>query len=219
MNRRSFLKSSTLASTAMLTPLFLQGMQFPGATGSRNGKILIVLQLSGGNDGLNTIIPYGNDIYYQQRPRLGIQATEVLKLNDMQGLHPALAPLRQLFDEGSLSIINSVGYPNPDRSHFRSMDIWQTGSSSSENWSTGWIGRYLDHHCSGKPPYHALEVDDGLSLALKGAKMNGFAMSNAQRLKQAVNNRYLKSLDRAHAQEAGGNLGYLYKTLTQTQDA
>lgn len=219
MNRRSFLQTSSLASTALFTPLFLQGMSFSPSTISREGKILIVLQLSGGNDGLNTIIPHGNDIYYQQRPVLGIKPNEVIKLNEMQGFHPALAPLRELYDAGELSIINSVGYPNPDRSHFRSMDIWQTGSPATENWSTGWIGRYLDHHCSGKPPYHALEVDDGLSLAMKGEERNGFAMSNAQRLRQAVNNRYLKSLDRGHATGTENNLGYLYKTLTQTQDA
>ncbi len=219
MKRRSFLRTSALASTAAFTPLFLQGMSTPPRLRSREGKILIVLQLSGGNDGLNTIIPYGNDIYYQQRPVLGIKPADVLKLNETQGLHPALAPLQKCYDAGELTVINSVGYPNPDRSHFRSMDIWHTGSPATENWSTGWIGRYLDHHCSGKPPYHALEVDDGLSLALKGEQRNGFAMSNAQRLRQAVDNRYLKSLDRGHVTHSDGNLGYLYKTLTQTQDA
>jgi uncharacterized protein (DUF1501 family) len=174
--------------------------------------------LEGGNDGLNSIVPFANDVYYQQRPALGIPAAEVLKLNDQQGLHPALAPLRQLYDNGELSIVNSVGFPNPDRSHFRSMDIWQSGSGADQIWNTGWLGRYLDHSCEGKPAYHALEVDDGLSLAMKGAKRNGFAMSNAQRLRQAVKSRKLNSIT-PPAVPASDNLGYLYKTLTTTTES
>lgn len=218
MNRRSFLQASTLVSTAMLTPAFLRSMAAAQTTATRSGKILIVLQLSGGNDGLNTIVPYGDDIYYQKRPSLAIKANEVIRLNKRQGLHPALAPLQNLYDQGELSIINSVGYPNPDRSHFRSMDIWQTGSPATENWSSGWIGRYLDSACAGKPAYHALEVDDGLSLALKGEVRNGFAMSDANRLRQAVNSTHLQRLQTVGTAQ-GGNLGYLYKTLTETTDA
>lgn len=200
----------------MFTPAFLRA--FPGnpLSVSRSGKILIVLQLSGGNDGLNTIIPHGDDIYYQKRPVLGIPASDVLKLNDVQGLHPALAPIRELYDQGELSIINSVGYPDPNRSHFRSMDIWQSGSPATEAWSTGWIGRHLDTLVD-KPAYHALEVDDGLSLSMKGELHSGFAMSSADRLRQAVNNRRFKSLPTAHATD--GNLNYLYKTLTETTNA
>jgi uncharacterized protein (DUF1501 family) len=216
MKRRDFLKASTLASTAMFTPAFLRAFPQGPMAASRSGKILIVLQLSGGNDGLNTIIPYGNDIYYQQRPVLGIPTADVLKLNDDQGLHPSLAPLRELYNQGELSIINSVGYPDPNRSHFRSMDIWQTGSPAKEAWSTGWIGRHLDT-MQGQPTYHALEVDDGLSLAMKGEHHTGFAMSNASRLQQAVNNRRFQSLPTSHATD--GNLHYLYKTLTETTDA
>lgn len=216
MKRRDFLKATTLASTAMFTPAFLRAASGNALLSSRSGKILIVLQLSGGNDGLNTIIPYGDDIYYQKRPALGIPAAEVLKLNDLQGFHPALGPLRELYDQGELSIINSVGYPDPNRSHFRSMDIWQTGSPATEAWSTGWIGRYLDATAD-QPVYQALEVDDGLSLALKGERRTGFAMSNAARLRQAVNNRRFNALPKDHATD--GNLHYLYKTLTETTDA
>lgn len=218
MNRRNFLRSSALASTALYTPAFLKSMAAAKSEATRTGKMLIVLQLSGGNDGLNTIVPFGDDIYYQKRPTLAITPENVIQLNDHQGLHPALAPLQSLYDQGELSIVNSVGYPNPDRSHFRSMDIWQTGSPATENWSSGWIGRYLDHHCSGKPAYHALEVDDGLSLAMKGENLNGFAMSDANRLRQAVKSpriQKLAKIDRA----AEGNLGYLYKTLTETANA
>lgn len=218
MKRRDFLRQSTLASTALLTPVFLRagGSGFSGL--SRTGKILIVLQLSGGNDGLNTFVPYADDIYYRERPTLGIPKNEVLKLNDSQGLNPALAPLRALYDRGELSVVNSVGYPNPDRSHFRSMDIWQSGSGSENTWTTGWLGRYLDHHCDGKPAYHALEVDDGLSLAMKGAHRNGFAMSNPNRLRQSVRNH--KTTSQAPASTIPNkNLDFLYKTLTTTTES
>lgn len=216
MKRRDFLKASTMASTAMFTPAFLRAFPEGQMAASRSGKVLIVLQLSGGNDGLNTIIPHGDDIYYQQRPALSIPTTDVIKLNDVQGFHPALVPIRDLYDQGELSIINSVGYPDPNRSHFRSMDIWQTGSPATQAWSTGWLGRHLDT-VTNKPAYHAIEVDDGLSLAMKGELRSGFAMSNANRLKQAVNNPRFKSLPTDHASE--GNLNYLYKTLTETTNA
>lgn len=218
MKRRSFLRHSTFASTALLTPSFLRSSGLPTNTSSRSGKILIVLQLSGGNDGLNTIVPYGNDVYYQQRPQLAIPVSEVLRLNDEMGFHPALTPLRPLYDAGEMTIVNSVGYPNPDRSHFRSMDIWQSGSGAEDNWTTGWLGRYLDHSCTGKPAYHALEVNDGLSLAMKGNTRNGFAMSDPQRLRQAVRSRSLNDLAPPSA-PASENLGYLYKTLTTTTES
>jgi len=78
-------------------------------------KVLVILQLSGGNDGLNTVIPYRNDIYYKSRPKLGIEKSKILSLNDEAGLHPALTGFKELYDDGSLGIMNSVGYPNPDR--------------------------------------------------------------------------------------------------------
>jgi uncharacterized protein (DUF1501 family) len=84
------------------------------------------------------------DAYYQARPSIALKDNQVLALNTLQGLHPALASFKSLFDEGQLTLINNVGYPNPDRSHFRSMDIWHSASASNEYWSTGWLGRYLD---------------------------------------------------------------------------
>lgn len=218
MKRRNFLKSSALASTTLMVPAFLRGFYNTSLSSSRTGKILVVIQLSGGNDGLNTIVPFENDIYYQNRPSLAISKSEVLKLNSEMGLHPSLAPLQSLYDKGNLSIVNSVGYPNPDRSHFRSMDIWHTGSGSEEYWSTGWLGRYLDNSCQGCPAYHALEVDDGLSLAMKGTHKSGFAMSNVRRIKRASNNPFLNAIGHQAAPEEN-NVAYLYKTLIDTQSS
>ncbi len=217
MKRRAFLKKSALASTALWAPRFLQAWAGMPVENSRRGNNLVVVQLSGGNDGLNTVVPYRNDIYYRERPRLAISRSEVLTITDELGFHPALSPLRELWDEGWLSIVNNVGYPNPNRSHFRSMDIWHTASDSQEYLSTGWLGRYLDSSCAGcHQPHHAIEVDESLSLALKGEQQRGFAMRNPGRMKRAADNRFLRAVaeTEAHAHES---VAYLYKTLVNTQ--
>ena len=182
-------------------------------------KNLVIIQLSGGNDGLNTIIPYGNDIYYQKRKTIAINQPDIIKLNDMQGLNPSLSALKEIYDQGWMSIINSVGYPNPDRSHFRSMDIWQTASDSNQFLTTGWIGRYLDSNCQDcKNPYTAIEVDDTLSLAMKGGKMKGIAVQDPYKLYQTTREPFFKDLvhDHGDANLSEDNLGYLYKTMIET---
>lgn len=110
---------------------------------SVNRPILVVVQMSGGNDGLNTVIPYGIGTYYDNRPNLAIGQKEVLQLDRSLGFHPSLTGLKQLYDKGKLAIVNGVGYPNPNRSHFRSMEIWQT-AVPDQYADTGWLGRYLD---------------------------------------------------------------------------
>ncbi len=221
MKRRDFLRSTALASTALMAPSFLMDFQSKRLLGGQAGKKLVVVQFSGGNDGLNTIVPYRNDLYYQNRPSLALKSSEVLPVSEELGFHPALQSLRELYDEGLVSILNNVGYPNPDRSHFRSMDIWHTASDSSDYLATGWIGRYLDTHCEGcDKPYHALEVDDGLSLALKGNLRNGFAVSDIAQLKRTTDSRLLKAVGKygatvGHHDEE--NVAYLYKVMADTQ--
>lgn len=219
MKRRNFLRTTALSSTAALVPAFLPAYSPERLYQSRSEKILVVIQLSGGNDGLNTIIPYRNDLYYQNRPTLAIPEPDVLKVGDELGFHPAMTGLRSLYDKGLMTVVNGVGYPNPDRSHFRSMDIWHTASASDEYLSTGWLGRYLDKAGeAGTRPHAALEVDDALSLALKGAKRNGFAMSSPARLKKMSDNRYLELVaDHPHDHEE--QVAYLYKTLNDTQSS
>ena len=218
MKRRNFLKSSALASTAYLTPSFLNAFAKRPLQSSRSGKTLVVIQLSGGNDGLNTIVPYRDDIYYSNRPTLNLQKGEVLKISDHLGFHPALQSLQNIFDQGEMSIINSVGYPNPDRSHFRSMDIWHTASSSSEYLSSGWIGRYLDSNCKGcDKPYHAIELDNSLSLAVKGKLKTAFAMPQANMLRRTTDNRFLMEVGNSAHPDPNSPLSCLYKTMTDTQ--
>jgi len=161
--RREFLRTSMLGAAVSFTlPVFLQKTFFTldamaadsavqTITG-KDGPILIVLQLAGGNDGMNTVIPYADDAYYRARPIIGIKKETVIKLNDYAGLNPGLAGLKGLYDEGHLSILQGVGYPNPNRSHFRSTEIWQTASDSDKVETDGWLGRYFDSCCKGAEP-------------------------------------------------------------------
>jgi uncharacterized protein (DUF1501 family) len=180
----------------------------------------VILQLSGGNDGLNTIIPVRNDIYYKARPRIGITKNKAISLTDEAGIHPALTAFADAFNDGSLSILNNVGYPNPDRSHFRSMDIWHTASQSNEYLNSGWLGRYLDAQCNGcSKPTQALELDDVLSLALKGEQSKGLAFKDPKRLFGTSNEKFFKEVSRHHQADHHHDeqpVEYLYKTMAET---
>lgn len=217
IKRRSFLQLGSLATASLFLPKFMKAFESPMRVPPGN-RVLVVLQLSGGNDGLNTVVPINNDLYYKARPALGIKKDAALLLNDEAGLNPALTAFKSLYDEGNLGILNSVGYPNPDRSHFRSMDIWQTASGSNEYVTSGWLGRYLDAQCSGcDKPVQALEIDDVLSLSLKGERMNGLALRDPRRLYNASHEQYFKSLLAQHdTQSSEAPVDYLYKTMAET---
>ncbi|MBT8269634.1 MAG: DUF1501 domain-containing protein [Bacteroidia bacterium] len=218
MKRRDFVKQTSLASGLFFVPSFIQA--FDGIVGAAKGyRRLVIIQLSGGNDGLNTIIPYRNDIYYRNRPKIAIQRNTQLRIDGELAMHQTLTPLKRLYDNGYVCILNNVGYPNPDRSHFRSMDIWQTASHSHEYLSSGWLGRYLDRH--GDEPYNGIEISDKLSLALTGDKSSGIATNNAGRLYRTAQDPYLKLLIKHHRDEhlSEHNLGYLYKTLIQAESS
>lgn len=222
MERRDFLKNAAFAAAGTLVvPAFMKPFEALALDELSLYKNLVVVQLSGGNDGLNTVVPFGNDIYYQNRKGIAIKPEDVIKLNDMQGLNPNLECLRELYDQGWMSIINDVGYPNPDRSHFRSMDIWQTASDSNQYLSTGWIGRYLDSNCATcKFPYTAIEVDDSLSLAMKGGTKKGIALKDPAALFRNTNEPFFREMinsEKDHLDE--DNLGYLYKTMIETSSS
>lgn len=178
ISRRRFLQQSSLISASLLLPQFLQAS---GTDTSFNGKRLIIVQLSGGNDGLNTVVPYQNDIYHKFRPTLALRGDKVIVLNDELAWHHKMEAIRDIYENGYLSLINNVGYPNPNRSHFRSMDIWHSASDADQYEATGWVGRYLDNHCDGAP-HHALALDESLPLALKGYQHKGLAFTDMDRL-------------------------------------
>jgi uncharacterized protein (DUF1501 family) len=146
----------------------------------QDAPILVVLQLAGGNDGLNTLVPFTNDDYHRARPKLGLRAHQVRRLNDHTGLHPALAGFQALHDAGQLAVVQAVGYPNPNRSHFRSTDIWMTATASDRFSNQGWLGRYFDHACAGSEPTVGLCVGRQAPLAFAARKSKGVAVENPE---------------------------------------
>jgi uncharacterized protein (DUF1501 family) len=218
LNRRRFLQVGSLASASLMLPKFLKAMEMRPLVPAGN-KVLVIIQLSGGNDGLNTIVPYRNDIYYRERPTLALKQNAVLTLNDELAIHQNLKGFKALYDDGALGILNNVGYPNPDRSHFRSMDIWHSASPSTEIWTDGWIGRYLDAQCKGcDKPTQALEIDDTLSLAMKGSNNKALALTDPARLYGTSNEKYFRDIlqQRSADGHEHSNADYLYKTMRET---
>jgi uncharacterized protein (DUF1501 family) len=179
LNRRTFLKRGVTFVALSLVSRYMMMQTSPNhdsvfgqaSTQAGNNKLLVIVQLTGGNDGLNTVIPYKNGIYYDARPTLAVPDSQVLPLDSAAGigLNPNLKNMKQFFDDGKLAVINGVGYPSANRSHFRSTDIWMSGAPDKVV-GTGWIGRYLDHsiqqfHGSSFP---AANVQGVLPLTLKG---------------------------------------------------
>ncbi|MDE1171667.1 MAG: DUF1501 domain-containing protein [Verrucomicrobium sp.] len=187
--RRDFLRTTLLGGALTWTvPTFLadtfstlHAAAFDSATQIATGKdapILVLLQLAGGNDGLNTLIPYANDFYYQARPTLAVKPGDVLKLDGQVGLHPSLVGFKALYDSGNLGVIQGVGYPNPNRSHFRSTEIWETASDSGRNVHYGWIGRYFDNACSGSDPTVGVSISSEMPQAFWSPLPKGVALRN-----------------------------------------
>lgn len=180
--RRVFLqKGMTLLAVSATIPTFLDQTVMALAApedvkrvqqpSGKDGKILVVVQLSGGNDGLNTVIPYGDDVYHRARANIAHDPKTVLKIDDYIGLHPNLQPLRDMMDKNMLAIVQGVGYPNPNRSHFRSMDIWQSAAPEKELTTSGWLGRYFDNTCSGCDPHVGVAIGEQLPLAMRGERV------------------------------------------------
>lgn len=219
MNRRAFIGRSVLASAAIMLPDFLRKVHAGGLYPQEGSKVLVVVQLSGGNDGLNTIVPFRNDDYYSLRPGLALKKDEYFSFNDEIAFNNGLSGLRSLYENGELKVLNSVGYPNPDRSHFRAMDIWHTASDANEFLSTGWLGRFLDHSCNGCAlPHSVVELDDALSLALKGNSVNGLAVSNPERMRKAMSGPLVDALV-ASPVKGADELSFIYKTLTEADQS
>jgi uncharacterized protein (DUF1501 family) len=200
--RREFLTNGLImASAAATLPAFLNASAIAmnralaglsSVPGVPDEHILVVVQLSGGNDGLNTVVPFGFPEYYRARTGIGIPEREALKLDDAQGvgLHPQLRPLKDLYDDGLVGVVQGVGYPNPNRSHFKSMDIWHTADTSATG--DGWLGKYFDAECcgygkgesgtaespAGGPP--GIAIGRSAPLAMQGRKVMPVAFENVE---------------------------------------
>ena len=137
----------------------------------KDGKILVVVQLAGGNDGLNTVVPFADDVYHRVRPGIRHDPKTIHRLSDTLGLHPNLKPLMELYEQQQMAIVQAVGYPNPNRSHFRATDIWASAQPEREQPSSGWVGRYFDNACSGADPHVGINIGDTLPLAMQGERI------------------------------------------------
>ena len=157
------------------------------ATG-KDGPILIVLQLAGGNDGLNTLVPFGDDAYFRARPTLAIPGGKTLRLTDQLGLNPKLVGLKSLHDEGHLAIVQGVGYPNPNRSHFRSTEIWHTASDSGVTENYGWMGRYFDSCCKGEDPAIGVSIGGQPPQAFAAPEPRGITFSRPEQFRFDLKN-------------------------------
>jgi len=227
--RRKFLRTSLLGgAVAWTVPIFLERTfsaldamaadSLVGGVSGKDGPILVILQLAGGNDGLNTLIPYTDDAYYRARPRLGIQGTQVLKINDHLGLHPKLTSLRGLYDEGRMGIVQGVGYPNPNRSHFRSTEIWQTAVDSNKTSTTGWLGRYFDSCCEGADPAVGVNIGSQSPQAFAAGEPKGisfarpeqFRFNSSQSSDPAAADEFFRSMNEtSDDRNDGGSIGML----------
>ncbi len=178
MDRRKFLAlTGTFTGGSLLLPDFLYSF------GSQNSLVIgeqciVFVQLNGGNDGLNTFIPFEDALYYDLRPKIALSKNEVL--NPLKGMafHPALKGFAAMQQNGDLSVIQNVGYPNPVRSHFRSQEIWQTAPTNQEYLNNGWLGRYLDFQCKEHQPTAGVNIDGIDSLALKGEEPNAITIKD-----------------------------------------
>ena len=175
LNRRDFLKTSSLLALASTVPAFLARTAF-AAEPDKDGRILVVVQLDGGNDALNTVVPHADPAYEQLRPKLKIAAKNVVPLSDTLGLHPSLKPLDKLLQAGHLAVVPGVGYPNPNRSHFESMAIWHTARfDREERKGYGWLGRALDPSASS-----SYAIGGAVPGALRGRRSAAVVMSRAE---------------------------------------
>jgi uncharacterized protein (DUF1501 family) len=171
LNRRQFvsrmLRGSSLLALGPAVPGFLAETAFAAEAGK--DTILVVIELSGGNDGLNTVIPYADDLYHKARPTLRFTKEQVVRVDDHVGLHPGMRSFGQLLQQGQLAVVQGVGYPNPDRSHFESMDVWQSADPKRRS-STGWIARSVPDLQDRRGNVPVMQIGpDRLPLALSGA--------------------------------------------------
>ena len=180
--RRQFLKTGAIVSLSSLVPgIFARTAR--AAVTAPDAPVLIVVQLDGGNDGLNTVVPFGDDAYGRHRNKLRLDSARLHKLDDHLGLHADMTAAKSLFDDGRLAIVQNVGYPNPDRSHFRSMRIWHTARLDDDQHDYGWLGRTLDVHTVRRPRATTSDAvyvgDQDTPLALWGRRCAAMALSRA----------------------------------------
>lgn len=223
LTRREFLRRAGglgFLAFSSVSPAFLVRSALTDTPApERDRTILVIIQLAGGNDGLNTVVPFTDDNYHRLRPGLALNRG-LHQINGDLALHPACSGLHRLLGEGKLGIIQNVGYPNPNRSHFRSTEIWETAGDGDRTRRTGWLGRYFDNACSGAPG----NADPG-GIHIGNQLPNSFLSEDPQSIfgvparsgftsgNDAVNHAYKRFLETDHA---GENAEYLRHTMLNT---
>ena len=148
IKRKEFIQLGSLATASMMLPKFLKAFEKDSVMVPPGNKVVVILQLSGGNDGLNMVIPISTyNLYNAARANIAIPENRILRLNGYtnSGLHPSMTGLQNMYNDTKLKVVQAVGYPQPNFSHFRATDIWMTASDSSQVLNTGWNGRFLDY--------------------------------------------------------------------------
>lgn len=187
MKRRDFIQlTATGAGGMLLLPNFLTAQNLWTTTSGITENVLVFIQLNGGNDGLNTFIPFNDPLYYANRPTLGIPKEKIINTINGMGFHPALKDMAAISQAGHLTVLQNVGYPEPNRSHFRSQEIWQTAANANEYLDYGWLGRFLDIHCKDES-LPSLNIDTVDNLALKAATANGLTLKDINKIKNYTN--------------------------------
>jgi uncharacterized protein (DUF1501 family) len=178
LNRRDFLQSASLVSLAPFVPTFLP-RSLQGAERDPAGRILVVIQLDGGNDGINTVVPFKDEEYARARSALRIDQRDLLKLNESLGLNPGMKSAVELLESRRLAIVQGVGYPNPNRSHFESLAIWQHARlDSAQHDSIGWLGRTCDFHRTANSADSFYLGREAVPVALRGRRSQAIAMDS-----------------------------------------
>lgn len=198
--RRNILRAGLLGGAALAG-----NSLFPGALGraaqaaamdaANNGKILVVLELSGGNDGLNTVVPYGDDAYYRHRPNIAIAENQVRKIDDHFGFNPGMAGFERLYKDGKMAIVHGCGYDNPSYSHFTSMAYWHTAAPNSGE-DYGWIGRLADQMAPDAPPNYVVNIANNQSLAVRSERHVPIVFDNPARYQREAFAEEREILDR-----------------------
>ncbi|GAB5407871.1 MAG: hypothetical protein BalsKO_02360 [Balneolaceae bacterium] len=221
-SRKDFLKKLglfTAGSSFILGNRPVQALQssslFKKLAGLETNRVLVLIQLEGGNDGLNTIVPVENDIYYNARAELSISKSEAVSLTDTIGMHPVMSPLETLWNDGKMGVIQNVGYPSGDLSHFRSTDIWLTGSAHDEYLQTGWMGRnldlrYPDFQENPAPSPLAVQIGGASSLLFKGDSLDmGMTLNNVDILEYLLENGEIYSKEGLPNSLAGDEMEFM----------
>lgn len=224
--RREFLKFGAkgvgLLAFSRFAPGFLVESAYAQAPAPEKDRtILVLVQLAGGNDGLNTVVPFADPNYRRLRPTIGLPEDQLLKIDDSLALNGGCTALHQLLKNGKLGIVQNVGYPNPNRSHFRSTEIWETASESNEFLPTGWLGRFFDNACPGAPegadpcgvnisnevPQSFLSAHEHPTFSLAAGRARRQQSENIALLEQMVNT------PAANHADDHDNAGYLRHTM------